>query len=687
MNTMKFLLAGVLACVSSAAIADDPDRVHGDEHEHDVLEEILVTATPLAKDALEMTQSASVLSDTVLQRELGNSLGDTLKNMPGVSSASFGGNVGRPVIRGLDASRVGVMENNVSSNDVSKISQDHAVSIEPFLAEQIEVLRGPATLLYGSDTIGGVVNVRTNRIPIEMQETPSGRAIVQFDSVASEQYGAGKLKWGAGAFDQWAFHADAFVRRTDDYKIPGYSETDPEEGEELPGRLLNSALDNEGGALGASWFGEKWRIGLSWSRYESDYGIPGEGHHHDEDEHEEEHEEEEEGEAELVSIDMSSERIDVEIEADQPFNGFESFKLLLNDTAYTHTEFEGDEVGTVFDNDSQEGRLELTHNRMGDWRGVIGMHLRDRAFFAFGEEAFVPASNTDTRGLFLLEEAQFENVRLDLGARVEDIETKSSDGRTVSHSPFSFSVGALWHVNEKSHIAVNLARAQRAPGDQELFSDGPHVATQTFELGDASLVEETSRSIEASFRKHLGRLTGAFTLYHNKFDDFIYLTETGLEEDELPVRQWTQADAEFTGFELELRYDVGSFDNGHWQVYALADNVTASLSDGSVLPRQPPSKWGLGVEWDNGPWVGDLSLIKTASQSDVAEFESATSSWSDLSASLSWRPANAEGADWELFIKGSNLLDEEIRNHASFLKDQAPHAGRNFVLGARMYFN
>ena len=292
---IQTVVTTLLVLLSAAIQAQEEDRVHGENHEHDVLEEVRVTATPLAKDALEMTQSASVLSETALDRELGNSLGDTLKNLPGVSSASFGGNIGRPVIRGLDSSRVGVMENNMASNDVSKVSQDHAVSIEPFLADQIEVLRGPATLLYGSDTIGGVVNVRTNRIPVDQIENSEGRALIQFDTVDNQRYGAGRLNWAAGGFGEWVFHTDVFFRRTDDYDIPGYSETNPEPSEPLPGTLFNSALNNEGGALGGSWFGEKWRTGVSYSEYRSDYGIPGESHHQ---------EDETEEAAEIVQFDI-----------------------------------------------------------------------------------------------------------------------------------------------------------------------------------------------------------------------------------------------------------------------------------------------------------------------------------------------------------------------------------------------
>lgn len=684
-NPIQYFLA---ACLTGAMLLMQPalgqeesqserDQMHEAFHEEHELEEVRVTATPLASDALEMTQSATVLSGEALDRELSSSLGETLKNMPGLSSASFGANVGRPIIRGMDASRVGVMENNLSSNDASKVSQDHAVAIEPFLADQIEVLRGPATLLYGSDSIGGVVNVRTNRTPQEPPEGLSGRVLIQGDTVADQRYGAARIDGGTPAF---GFHADAFYRDTDDYEIPGFAEVDPEPGEQAPGKLANSALQNQGGALGATWFGDVWQAGLAVSAYESEYGIPGEGHHHEE---EEEHEEEE---AEFVSIDLKSTRIDGEIQARNPWRGVEQFKLLLNNTDYEHTEIEGAEVGTVFQSDTTEGRVELTHEAIGDWRGVVGLQYGDQDFSALGEEAFVPPSTTEGLGLFWLEEAEFETLRLELGIRYEDIDTRTDDGRSANHSPFSASAGAIWHLDDETHLAFNFARAQRAPGDEELFAFGPHVATQVFEIGDPDLATETSKAFEASYKKHAGRFSISFTGYYNDFDNFIYLADTGLEEDELPVRMWTQQGAEFTGGEAELRFDIGHFDSGHWEAWAFADAVRAELDDGSKVPRIPPHRIGAGLDWHLARWSAALDWIHAAEQDRLADNETPTAGYDDVGFDVSYELPGRGDIEWDVFLRGRNLLDEEIRNHSSFLKDQAPQAGRNFMLGLRVSF-
>ena len=658
------------------------DRQHDAYHEARALEEVRVTATPLASDALEMTQSATVLSGEALERELTSSLGETLKSMPGLSSASFGANVGRPIIRGMDASRVGVMENNLSSNDASKVSQDHAVAIEPFLADQIEVLRGPATLLYGSDSIGGVVNVRSNRIPQEPPEGFSGRVLIQGDSVADERYGAARVDGGSSSF---SFHADGWYRDSDDYEIPGFAETDPEPGEEPPGRLANSALQNHGGALGGTWFGEVWQAGIAVSVYDSQYGIPGEGHHHEEEgEHEEEEHEEEE--PVFVSIDLESTRIDGEIQAMDPWRGVEKFKLLLNNSNYEHTEFEGAEVGTVFESDTIEGRVEVTHAPLGKWRGVVGLQFSDQDFSALGEEAFVPPSKTEGLGLFWLEEAEFESLRFEFGLRVEDIDTRSDDGRSASHSPFSASAGAIWHLDDETHLAFNLAHAQRAPGDEELYAFGPHVATQVFEIGDPALEIETSKSFEASYKKHAGRVSVSLTAYYNDFDDFIYLIDTGEEADELPVRMWTQQGAEFTGGELELRLDIGHFGSGHWEAWAFADAVRAELDDGSKVPRIPPHRFGAGLDWHQAQWSASLEWIHAAEQDQLAEYETPTAGYDDVAFDISYSLPAGGDAEWELFLRGRNILNEEIRNHSSFLKDQASQAGRNFIVGLKVSF-
>lgn len=698
--------------------AADSDPIHGPDHEHDELEEIIVTATPLGRDVVELSQSATVLSGDALAREATSTLGETLARLPGLSNASFGENVGRPVIRGLQGNRVGVLNDGMNSFDASSVSQDHAVPTEPFIADQIEVLRGPTTLLYGSGAIGGVVNVVTKTIPEELPEDGlSGRVMLQGDTAADQRMGAARLDLGAGNL---AFHANGFVRRSDDYEIPGMAELendgdheDHEEEEEVTGLLENSFLDNEGGAIGGAWIGDSWRVGLSWTDYESDYGIPG-GHAHeheeDDDDHGDEAHEEEGEEEEIVTIALKSSRLDAVLHGRDPFPGFTELDLKIADTNYTHTEFEGDEIGTVFDSDSLDLRAELTHSPWGAFSGTLGAQWSDNDFSAIGEEAFVPPSTTDTVGLFWVESAAFGDWQFDFGLRWEDTtvdsvlishehdedhgeedhdeehEEGAPEAARRSFSPFSASLGAIWHVNERSHLAFNISRAERAPSAAELFSNGPHIATQTFELGDPDLSKESNTHYEASWRLHEGQLTGSVTVYVDDFDGFIYQANTGEEEDGFPVRVWSQQDAKFTGGEIELRWDLGRNATGHWQLFGFYDRVRAELNDGSNVPRIPPQRIGLGMDWDRGPWAGNLTWINADAHNRTADFETPTPGYDLLNADLSFYLPISDAFDLEFFLQGRNLLDEDIRNSTSFLKDQAPQIGRNFVFGVRSTF-
>ena len=505
-----------------------------------------------------------------------------------------------------------------------------SVTISPALLERVEIVKGPRSTLYGSDAIGGVVNIVSHTIPEAVPEDSiEGRAIARVDSAADQRFAAGRIDFGTAGF---AFHADAFYRRTDDYEIPGPAELYPEEdheeheehddpgdhGETTSGVLENSFLDNEGGALGASWIGDRWRLGLSWTTYDADYGIPGahHQHHEDGDEHEAEHEGEHGEEDDLVTIGLESQRWDSEIVGSDPFAGFEQLKFRFANTQYTHTEFEGAETGTVFDSDTNDARLELRHLPWGDWSGAFGLHHTAVDFSAIGEEAFVPPSTNETSALFWIESADFGAWQLDLGLRYEDVEVtaletlshghhaENHDAAAVqaeheggrerrSYSPFSISAGTIWHVSEDSHFSFNLTRAERSPTAQELFAFGPHVASQTFEIGDSSLRTESNLHGEIGYRVHGGRLSGSLVVYADRFDGYIYQDNTGDEEDGLPVRVWSQQDAEFTGGELEVRWDIGHYDSGHWQLFGFYDQVRATLANGAPVPLIPlsPGIW------------------------------------------------------------------------------------------------
>jgi len=698
-------LCPTLSLAQPASTAEDTAA-----HTHEALEEIIVTANPLARASDELSQSATVLQGEALRQQLANSLGETLARTPGIANASFGENIGRPVIRGLQGTRVGILSNSMAVSDASAVSQDHAVSVEPFLADQIEVLRGPSTLLYGSGAIGGVVNMVSPTIPQSIPENGyEGRATAQGNTAAEEEFAAGRLDLGGG---QFALHIDAFHRRTDDYDIPGNAnlypdddhEDDGEEGhadenDQDRGTLSNSFLKNQGWTVGGSWIGEQWLAGVAYTDYKSEYGIPGDAHMHEEEHDEEGHDEEhgEEEEAAPVSIDLQSQRTEVEIAGRDPLPGLEQIKLRYVDTRYEHTELEGKEVGTVFKSDTNNARLELKHNQWGVWQGVFGLQYTELDFSAVGAEAFVPSSHTDTTGVFWVERADLGQWQFDLGLRYEDVKTKVpntlivEEGATgpradADFEPFSASAGAIWALNDMFNLSFSVAHAERAPGVDELFANGPHIATQVFEVGDPALDIEKNFHVEGGVSVAVGGFTGSATIYSDNFSDYIYQLNTGREQDGLPVLVWQQQNADFIGAEAELRYDFEPNRFGHWQLFAFGDIVDGELSDNSDVPLAPPTRIGMGLDWDHAGMAAYLLWIHAYKQDNLAALETPTPGYDLLNAEVSYTVATSDQLEFQIYLQGQNLLDEDIRNSTSYLKDFAPQIGVNAIFGVRAYF-
>jgi len=721
-------LAVAVAGLLLAPVAWSGPAAQGDpRHEEAVdLDRVVVRASPLPQTAEDLARPVEVLAGPRLDEAKSNSLGETVERLPGVQSSYFGPGVGRPIVRGLDGARVQVLSDGLSSGDVSTVSVDHAVSIEPFLADQIEVLKGPATLLYGSGAIGGAVNVVDGRVPEERTEQPfEGRAELRGGSVNDERTGMVRLD-GTSADGNLVFHFDALHRETGDYRIPGFAELhgeeeqeeheeDPEEhGDEVFGRLPNSFVRTDAAALGLSFIGERGFIGGAWSLFNTRYGVPGHGHQDEEhDEHEEEDGHGEPGDGD-VRIVMDQRRGELRGGLDD-LGPFESARVKLARTWYTHTEFEGAEAGTVFDNDSTEGRLELRHRTWAGWDGAFGLQLARREFNAIGEEAFVPASRGRDAGVFWIGERAFGALKLELGARHDRVEVSVDPSEAIGpsrdFSATSLSGAVKYDVSDALHLTFGLDRAQRAPVAEELYSAGEHVATRSFEFGDPGLGLETANRAELGMHWHSGPLELHASVYHVAFDDFIYLADTGVEEHDLPVRVWSQEDARFTGAELEARYTVADNDSGRWQLRGFGDvvrgrlagsgtrevgiefddgdhvdNVEAQIALTGNLPRIVAPRVGADLRWDRGAWRASLGAVHYFEQDRVAEFETRTPGYTLVDASVAWHLDTPGGNAWEMFVDGTNLLDEEARPHTSFLKDLAPRPGRGVAFGVRAFF-
>jgi iron complex outermembrane recepter protein len=684
-HPLSIAIAALL--LPSAALAQAVDPAH-DRERAKPLEELVVTASPLGQRADEIARPVEVLSGAELDAAKGATLGETLSGLPGVQSGYFGPGVGRPIIRGLDGARVQVLANGISALDASTVSVDHAVSIEPFLADQIEVLKGPATLLYGSSAIGGAVNVVDGRIPEVMPPDGfSGRAELRGNTVSDERTGMLRLDGGTGSV---AWHVDILRRRADDIRIPGYAESAEllaEEGETPDedgfGRLENSAVDTDSGAFGVSWIGSRGFIGASYSAFDTRYGIPGHAHH--EDDHDDEHDDHDEEEEEEVTIDLRQRRLDVRGQLDQPFAGHDALRFRIGRSDYRHIEFEGDEVGTVFETDGLEARVEALHQPFGDWRGAYGVQYVSRDFSAIGEEAFVPPSLTRDTGLFWLVQRDFNRNSLELGVRGDRVTVDPENAASERFTTASLSLGSRFELADDLHLLFGLDRAERAPTAEELFSDGPHIATRTFEIGDPTLGTEVANRVELGVHWHTSRIDAKAAIYHTRFDDFIYLAGTDEEEDELPVGEWTQGDARFSGVEAQAKLLLAENAWGAFSLRVFGDHVRARLDEGGNLPRIPASRLGSELQWQDSAWRASLGAVRHARQDRVAEFERESAGYTLVNAHLSYH-WDVRDVGWEVFLDATNLTDREARPHTSFLRDLAPLPGRGLAFGVRAFF-
>ncbi|MDZ7670922.1 MAG: TonB-dependent receptor [Gammaproteobacteria bacterium] len=618
------LFAAALCCASGIAAAQSDDA--GSQP----IETITVIAHPLSAEGLAL--SSEILEGEDLAKKLGSSIGETVGYEPGVHSANFGQAASRPVIHGLSGPRVRIMEDRIDSLDVSVTSADHAVTIEPFIADRIEILKGPSTLLYGSGAIGGVVDVHTGRIPHERADRPlSGSGEVRRNDNGERETAALRLDGGAGSI---AWHADAFSREADNYDIPGFAESralraqeeaehGDEEGhdedhdeedheDEVRGTLPGSALDVKGGAVGLSFVGDRGFIGASVSRLDAEYGLPG-GHEHEEGEEGEEEHEEEHGEEEgNPLLDLKQTRVDFEAGLANPFRGFESMNVRIGYNDYEHEEIEPNgEVATLFENKAIETRIELTHAPLAGWRGAFGVQFQDRDFSAVGEEAFIAPVDTRSLGAFWVAERQFDNFELEAGARLEQVDIDPSEAGSQDFTGYAASLGIVIPAGEYWSVGLLADFSARAPIAEELFSNGPHLATSAFEIGNPNLNEEKAFSVSGNLRYAGDAWFFNGTLYYNRFSDFIFESPTGDEEDGLPVFVFLQEDADFFGFDAELRRTVATWDNGSLEASAMFDTVSAELdvSGNDKVPASSahPLRCGSGRRLGPGAGVRRLS--------------------------------------------------------------------------------
>jgi iron complex outermembrane recepter protein len=717
-HTLTLALAAALLPAMAMA-ADAPADRHLTE-----LSEVKVTASPLQGDAESLARPVEVLAGERLDEAKAGTLGDTVAKLPGVQSSYFGPGVGRPIIRGQEGPRVAVLSNGVGNMDASTVSADHATSIEPFLADQIEVLKGPATLLFGSGAIGGAVNVVDGRIASELPERPlSGRAEVRGNSVNDERSGMFRLD---GVNGNWVLHVDGLVRNGDDYRIPGYAVVDALEehdhahaggdaDEPRRGTLDNSSIRTRAGGVGATWLGDGGFFGLSAGTYRTNYGIPNGAHvHADGDDHDHDHDhggEEEGGDEHDVRIDMVQNRFDVKGGIYNPTSFLKNVTLRAGYTDYEHTELEAGTPATRFTNQGIEGRLEAVQNEIAGWNGAFGLQFGNSDFGAKGEEAFVPDTTTENLGLFVLQEKQFGPFKLELGARHDQVKLDpTGDYQRRKFDATNLSAAGIWTLNDAVDLRFGVDSSERAPTNEELYAAGAHIATRSIELGDAQLKTERGQRIELGIHTHSERLDFSASVYQTKFKDFIYLADTGVVED-LPVRLWAQQDATFKGAEAEALLHLFEGNAGDWDLRVFGDyvkaeldgsgsrsvdiavphgdhnhNYTVDLANGGYLPRISPARVGADLRWAKDGWRASVGAVRYSSQKDTAQNEEPTNGYTLVDAHVAYRWDRSDSNSYEVFVDGSNLTNREVRPHTSLLRDYAPLPGRGVAFGIRAYF-
>ncbi|MFA5630908.1 MAG: TonB-dependent receptor [Porticoccaceae bacterium] len=681
------------------------------------IEELVITASPHGKQAEEIPGALSVMSGAALRREIAATLGETLQNQPGMHSSSFGPGVGLPVIRGMDGNRVELLNNGNTVADASATSPDHAAAVEPLLADRIEILRGPATLRYGPGAIGGVINVIDSSIHTERLEGTEAAAEIRHNTNNHENALVGRLDGGSGNL---AFHLAGVVRNGNNVQIPGAANrSDPQSSR---GHVDNSDSDVQSWVFGLSQVTDRLVAGVSVSRLDSDYGIPTGGHHHSghhehhDHDHDHDHDHEEHSHEDGHHHDSLLTRIDLEQTIYQgkfllrDLDGFvECISLNVNHSDYRHKEIEIDAgepaIGTRFAIDSTELRAELSHAPVAGWEGTLGAQHKRRDFDARGLEAFVAPSDTRNLGFYLIEETTTAIGTLELGVRHDSQHLSSADRHDIDHNSLNASASLLYPLNDTQRLGLILSRTERAPVAEELLSDGEHVATRTYEIGNPHLDAESAWNAELTWH-HEGALQASVSLFYRRFSDFIYALDSGErfngdlaaqgfsglhacsaapgdfanEEDfsaALDCFVYTQSDATFTGMEAEISIPIGDTQD----LRLWGDTVRGRFDDAGDVPRMPPAR--IGANWDihSGPWNTRLSFTYAMAQNRPGHNQTATASHTRLDAHVRYGLGN-----WSLFLKGSNLTDREIRNAASFLRDIAPEPGRSITLGASYNF-
>ncbi|MBL8512026.1 MAG: TonB-dependent receptor [Betaproteobacteria bacterium] len=653
------------------------------------VENIVVIGNPL--DTRDTAAPVSSLSGANLMLKKSSTLGETLSSLPGVSSTFFGPNASRPIIRGLDGDRIKILSNQGSSFDASNLSPDHNPGIDPLAIERVEVLRGPASLLYGGTAIGGAVNIIDNRIPRNAVVETRGALETRWGGADQEQSTSALLEIGNGRL---AIHADAFTRATDDYRVPAAT------GVRSP--VVNSAADGKGGALGASYILDKGYIGIAQSNYQSRYGTVAE---------------------ETVKIDMRQNRTSLEANLRDLGGLINGLFAKYGHADYRHVEKDDGVPATTFRSKGDDFRLELKHARLNAWQGVVGLQVEQFTFSALGDEAFVPQTRTQNHAFFLFEEIKSGPQTYTLGGRLEQSRVKSAGEGDTGQSRFgaaterrytlpNLSAGITHKLDSAWSLISTLSLSSRAPTYYELFANGPHAATSAYEVGNPNFRRERATALDLAIQWKSAAAGGRLGIFTQQFSHYLTLKRTGIDRDTegnnavndcgdgtslesactaqiLPEFAYQAVSARLRGFEAEGKWRLiekpYSIDLEAKADYVRADDRT----NRQPLPRIAPLRLTTGLIGRFHTWEARAELLSVSKQNRVARDDALgpTSGYTFLNAALTYN-FQAPKLSGLLFLRGNNLTDRKAFNASSIdtIRALAPLPGRSIKAGVQLNF-
>ncbi|WP_445116470.1 zinc piracy TonB-dependent receptor ZnuD [Acinetobacter sp. WZC-1] len=681
--TKSALTISILTIVSTAIWADDTPGA-GDTGSVQQLSPIILRAHAPDQSREDLLDKQVVNSATLMKG--GTTIGDAVNGLPGVYAGQYSGGVSHPVVRGQDGSRVKIVQNGADILDVSSLSPDHTVTVEPTSAEKVEVLQGPAALLYGAGSVGGLINVIDEKIPVRMPDQKvEGKIGTRYNSGSDELLSHAQVTAALG--DQFALRLSGLKRDANDYIAPNYIENG-----ESQRRVDSTFADSKDFDAGLSWIYDRGYTGISFSRRHDKYGIPADNELY--------------GACELNSlrldcpsateggddaetvrdntwINLKSKTYALKSELRDPFKGFSNLKVQASHTDYQHQEMDGDEADTTFKSKGTEARVELVHQPLANWTGTVGAQYTQQKLTIGGEEALMAPTDNKKYSLFALEHRQLgDDWHLELGGRLDHQKTEiDSDQKNYDGTAFSASAAATWNFIPDYNLTLTASHQERLPMAQELYSNGKHMATNTYELGDDSLDKEKSNNLELGLHYDHDKLNYQAHIFHSWFDNFVYARTLDQFQD-FRLIQYSQDHARFYGADASVSYQLSPI----YTATLFGDYVRAKLDDEGNAPRIPGGRAGARVnaEFGNG-YSGLAEYYHVFNQDDIAHYETETPGYNMLNLGLAYSGKWSKAEDYKLYAKANNLLDDAVYQHESFIA-AVPQVGRNFTVGLEVGF-